>query len=332
MALTMKLEGDRIVLKWNGREVLMYEGSADEVRQKIPSFKRKPFATGEAENKFLDVIVRKPLKDPQGKMLLTDDEAHIPIAIVSKTYGLVRHRKLFKALRIALENIVSDPQYLEAKLMITEYGERMRVSFRLHHYEFDPGDGYPLLLQVNALNSVDRSTSLDINMTWYRHASGTSLIYRMEDEFSMRHVKSLTPQAVEGFLSKQLRLLSVEHHRYREWYRTKRSRNQVERWISDTVEKKWGTKAADRVLRIAATGQDEKGVEVPKIFAPVQNLYHLSQVLSWVAKWTINEKKTENPSPLRERTLGTQLERMMEIPALMDALLEMEESPTQIEF
>lgn len=44
------------------------------------------------------------------------------------------------------------------------------------------------------------------------------------------------------------------------------------------------------------------------------------------------EKKTENPSPLRERTLGTQLERMMEIPALMDDLLEMEESPTQIEF
>ncbi len=321
-----------MALKWNGRKVLIYEGSADEVRQKIPGFKRGPFHTKEGENRHMDMIVRKPLKDPQGKMLPNDDEAHIPVATVSKTYGLVRHRKLFKALKIALGNIVSDPQYLEAKLMVTEYGERMRISFRLHHYEFDPGDGHPLLLSVNALNSVDRSTPLDINMTWYRPVSGTSSIYRMEKDFSRRHVKSLTPQAVGGFLSEQLWLLSAEHNRYREWYRTKRSRNQVERWISDTVEKKWGTKAADRVLRIAETGQDEKGVKVPKIFAPVQNLYHLSQVLSWVAKWTINEKKTENPSPLRERTLGTQLERMMEIPALMDDLLEMEESPTQIEF
>ena len=321
-----------MALKWNGREVLMYEGSADEVRQKIPSFKRKSFATRESENKFLDVIIRKPLKDPQGKMLLADDEAHIPIAIVSKTYELLRHRKLFKVLKTALAKIIREPLSLQAELRITEYGERMQVSFLLRHHEFDPGDGHPLLLKVNALNSVDRSTSLDINMTWYRPVSGTSSIYRMEKDFSRRHVKSLTPQVVGGFLSEQLRLLSVEHNLYREWYRTKRSQDQVERWISETVKKKWGTKAADRVLRIAKTGQDEKGVEVPKIFAPVRNLYHLSQVLSWVAKWTINEKKKGNPSPLRQRTLGTQLERIMQIPALMDALLEMEESPTQIEF
>lgn len=90
-----------------------------------------------------------------------------------------------------------------------------------------------------------------------------------------------------------------------------------------------GPEAADRVFCIAKTGWDERRVEVPKIFTPVQNLYHLSQVLSWVAKWTIKKKK-ENSFPLRERTLGTQLERIMQIPALMDDLLEMEESPTQI--
>ena len=229
-----------MALKWDGREVLIYKGLADEIRQEIPGFKRDSFRTEEGENKFLDVIVRKPLRDPQGKMLLADDEAHIPVAIVSKTYGLLRHRKLFKVLRTALAEIIRDPLSLEAELLITEYGERMQVSFLLRHHEFDPGDGHPLLLKVNALNSVDRRTSLDINMTWYRHVSGTSLIYRMEEEFSRRHVKSLTPQTVGRFLSEQLWLLSEEHNLYREWYRTKRSQEQVKRWILKTVAKKWG--------------------------------------------------------------------------------------------
>lgn len=352
MALVVKLEGDRTTLKWDGREVLIYKGLADEIRQKIPGFKRDSFHTEEAENKYLDVIVRKPLRDPQGKMLLADDEAHIPVAIVSKTYGLLRHRKLFKVLRTALAEIIRDPLSLEAELLITEYGERMQVSFLLSHHEFDPGDGHPLLLKVNALNSVDRSTSLDINMTWYRHVSGTSLIYRMAEKFSMRHVKSLTPQAVERFLSEQLWLLSREQNQYRKWYQTRRSRYLIERWISKTVQKKWRTKAAERVLRIAETGSDEGNVEVPKIFAPVQNLYHLSQVLSWVAKWAVRQRKTESDQPqllddsqqegaeetedkpnlLQQRSLGNQLKMMMEIPALMEDLLEMEESPTQIGF
>ena len=341
-----------MALKWNGREVLMYKGLADEIRQRIPGFKRRSFATGEAKNKYLDVIVRKPLRDPQGKMLPADDEAHIPVAIVSKTYGLLRHRKLFKVLRTALAEIIRDPLSLEAELLITEYGERMQVSFLLSHHEFDPGDGHPLLLKVNALNSVDRSTSLDINMTWYRHASGTSLIYRMAEKFSRRHVKSLTPQAVGRFLSEHLWLLSDEHNLYREWYRTKRSRDQVEHWIAETVAEKWGPKAAERVLCIADTGSDEGNVEVPKIFAPVQNLYHLSQVLSWVAKWAVRQRKEESDQSqllddsqqegaeetedksnlLQQRTLGNQLKLMMEIPALMEDLLEMEESPTQIGF
>ena len=318
--------------KWDGRKVLTYAGLADEIRQRIPGFKRRPFATEDAENKYLDVIVRKPLRDPQGKMLLADDEAHIPVAIVSKRYGLLRHRKLFKVLRTALAEIIRDPLSLEAELLITEYGERMQVSFLLHHHEFDPGDGHPLLLKVNALNSVDRSTSLDINMTWYRHVSGTSLIYRMAEKFSRRHVKSLTPQAVGSFLSEQLWLLFREQNQYRKWYQTRRSRYLIERWISKTVQKKWRTKAAERVLRIAETGSDEGNVEVPKIFAPVQNLYHLSQVLSWVAKWAVTQRKKESDQLLQQRSLGNQLKMMMEIPALMEDLLEMEESPTQIRF
>lgn len=352
MAIVLIPIEDRMARKWAGRKVLTYAGLADEIRAKIPCFARDDFRTKDAKNKYLDVIVRKPLKDPQGKMLPDDDESHIPVATVSKTYGLLQHLELFEVLKRSLAHIVFDPQSLDAELMITEYGERMRVSFLLHHCEFSPGDGYPMVLKVNALNSVDGRASLGIDMTWYRPVSGTSLMYRMSEKLKKRHVKTLDPQLIEDFLVRQLNRLRGEHNLYSEWYQTRRSRDQVEHWIAETVTEKWRTKAAARVLCIAKTGSDEGNVEVPKIFAPVQNLYHLSQVLSWVAKWAVTQRKKESDQPqllddsqqeeaeetedkpnlLQQRPLGNQLKMMMEIPTLMDDLLKMEESPTQIGF
>lgn len=352
MAIVLIAIEDRMARKWAGRKVLTYAGLADEIRAKIPCFTRDDFRTKEAKNKYLDVIIRKPLKDPQGKMLPDDDESHIPVATVSKTYGLLQHLELFEVLKRALGYIVFDPQSLEAELMVTEYGERMRVSFLLHHCEFNPGDGYPMVLKVNALNSVDGRASLGIDMTWYRPVSGTSLMYQMSKKLKKRHVKTLDPQLIEEFLVQQLNRLRGEHNLYSEWYQTRRSRYQVEHWIAETVAEKWGRKASNRVHRISRDGWDAGNVEVPEIFAPVQNLYHLSQVLSWVAKWAVTPRKKESDQPqllddsqqegaeetedkpnlLQQRPLGNQLKMMMEIPTLMDDLVEMEESPTQIEF
>lgn len=319
------------VFKWARRKVLEYDGSLSEIRQKIPEFERAPFRTNQGTNKYMDVIVRKPLKDAQNKLLLDDDEARIPVAIVSKTYGLIQHQEVFDVLTTAFKKLVSNPQSLKPELMITEYGELMMVSFGLHHCDFDPGDGETLCLKVNALNSVNASTTVNIDMTWYRHSSGTSLMYQLDEKLKMRHVRSLKPEIFERFLQAQLLRLDDERGRHRDWYKQKVSSWQVSEWISGIVKEKWGEKAAKRVLRIAKYGWDGSE-KVPGKFAPARNLYHLSQVLSWVAKWTLEERREMiHGEYLRQRRFERQLELMKQIPALMNALLSVEEPPTIVQ-
>ena len=53
--------------------------------------------------------------------------------------------------------------------------------------------------------------------------------------------------------------------------------------------------------------------EVPRLFTPVENVYHISQVLSWIAS--------------QQETIQGQLERMGQIHGLMDALLKQEKLP-----
>ncbi|MFC1882791.1 hypothetical protein ACFL2S_15035, partial [Thermodesulfobacteriota bacterium] len=76
--------------------------------------------------------------------------------------------------------------------------------------------------------------------------------------------------------------------------------DEIENWADDVLLKKWGKHAAARVCHIASAGYDgrvgraPKGtppheyfvssdIEVPGACAPINNLYHLSQALSWVA-------------------------------------------------
>ena len=71
-------------------------------------------------------------------------------------------------------------------------------------------------------------------------------------------------------------------------------------WVDEDVKKSWGIKAAVRVLRIVKEGYDVKLVgdlknrrpteveteqldPVPGVYAPVKEMFGVSQVLSWVA-------------------------------------------------
>lgn len=331
-------------LKWHGREVLEGSGQISELRQEIPDFRRIPFRIEDGGvNKNLGLIVREPLKKSQGYLFPSnDDEVRIPVATVSKQYELVQHHDVLKVLETALKNIDFDPERLKAELTLTEYGERMRISFTLPDYEFDPGDGYPIVLKVNALNSVDKTTALSINLSWYRLVCSNGMMFgTAHARFRKIHLQSRKPEdrkpeAIKKFLEKQLSRASRVQSLYKQWYEkkvfieTKPSAVQIEHWIDKTLAKRWGVHAAARVYHIAKTGYDgelanpfTKGVKphenkvqstnrVPGSFAPVRNAYDISQVLSWLAS--------------RRGTIEDQLDRMMDIPDLMRALLK-EEKP-----
>ena len=340
-------------LTWYSRKVKVFEGPISDLRKEIPYFRRDPFRVeAGGRNQHLDIIVRKPLKGNQGYLLPHDDEGHIPIATVSRQYILLQHHDVLDALEAALSEKGIDPAHLEGELKLTEYGERMWASFTLptHGFNpdvytwFDPGDGYPVVLKVNVLNSVDKTAALEINLAWYRLVCSNGLIYGEDVDFRRIHrEKSLNSGAIEEFLDTQLQSEQVSQQKKRseKWYATKivtktlseekPSASQIEHWIDEVVAKKWNANAAARVYHIAKTGYDgnvappykdvtphEREVssadEVPGAFAPVRNAYDISQVLSWIAG--------------HRGTIQEQLKWMMDIPILIDALLETEKPIT----
>ena len=72
-----------------------------------------------------------------------------------------------------------------------------------------------------------------------------------------------------------------------------------------------------RFVKVSTTRQ------VPGLFAPVQNVYHLSQVLSWLA----SERETREG---QLKTLEGRLQRLNQIPGLMDALLKAAKQPPRL--
>lgn len=339
---------------WYGREINSWEGSISELLDKAPDFDQVPYAiANEGVNPNLDMIVRDRLKPHPGELLPSTDQVQIPVAIVSKKYQLVQHHQVIRALVCALDKININLSGLKAELCLTEFGERMWFSFTLPAYSFDlpsnmffdPVDEYPLHLTVNALNSVDKTTALEINLFWYRLVCGNGMVYGDNIEFKEIHrTDSLNPDAIEAFVRYQLEReqLKSQHQLLMKWQDAqvsilhlsdaKPSSGQIEQWLEKSVSEKWGVHAAARAYHIAKTGCDgkfvintQKGMKkkqvkfndltldpktvtgVPGAFSPVRNAYDISQVLSWLAS--------------QQTTVQLQLKRMMDIPELMHALL-----------
>lgn len=292
---------------WHGREILMSSGQIKNLLQKIPDFGRWPFEVGDEENEYLDIIARKP----------HGSGGHIPVAAVSKDYNLIEHHEVLDTVLKALKNHVGDPQSLEAELRLSKYGARMWITFLLPNCKFDPGDGYPVVLQVNCLNSMDKSIAVRIHLSWHREGSNTEMQGRM---LKRNHDAAFKIEEIEEFLAYQFRRFSREESLYKKWYETKLDWNSIVTWINKAVAKKWGSDTAARVYHIAKTGNDTMAEvpslftpEVPGLFTPVENVYHASQVLSWIAS--------------QQGTIESQLTRLGQIHGLMADLLEQERLP-----
>ena len=341
--------------KWLSRETDVTEGSMRELLQKVPRFKKVPCAIeGEVINPHLDMIVRDRIKPPNNILLSHTDHVQVPVSNVSKKYEVVQHQELLNALAGVMKDNGFDLSRLNAELCLTEFGERMWFSFTLPgdifklptNTLFDPGDKYPLNLTVNALNSVDKSTALEINLTWHRLVCDNGLMYGDNMTFKEFHcTETLNVNAIYKFLQQQFAKEQFEREKERllAWWRTKvivqhlwdaaPGSCQIAKWLEKYVSKTWGIHAAARAYHIAKTGCDGKFVntekdtkkkvkfkdltlnpktraEVPGAFAPVRNAYHISQVLSWLAS--------------QQNTVQKQLKWMADIPKLMRALLKSE--------
>jgi hypothetical protein len=305
---------------WEGATVIELTGKVAELFPHVPVFSRHPFRVGGEENRFKDEIRREPLK-------ITDEP--MPVATVSKTYSLIQHRDVLASVFRALKMIHIDISGVESSLLLSEYGERMCWSCAIPNMDFDPGDGHALVLRINSLNSVDTSTVLEITFSWYRLICSNGMMFGLKDsQLRRRHIQSLDPEDIADSLKEQLDQLPKERSLYASWFNTTVEPTQLVGWIDEEVAKKWGPHAAARVWNIINAGFDCEVEQVrnlkphqlpvisrdavPGARAPVQNLFHVSQALSWIAG-------TRNTIPER-------LEYVKTIPHLMAPLTKVGET------
>ena len=301
---------------WEAAAVIEWTGKVAELFPQVPVFSRHPFRTGSEENRFKDEIRREPLK-------ITDEQ--IPVATVGKNYSLIQHRDVLASVFRALKMIRIDISGVDSSLLLSEYGERMQWSCAIPNMDFDPGDGYPLVLRINILNSVDSSTALEIAFSWYRLVCSNGMMFGLkETRLRRRHIQSLDPEEIAAYLTEQLGQLPQEKSLYATWLNSPVEASTLIEWVDGKLAKEWGPHAASRVWHIITKGfdgdveqvRDLKPHElpigskksVPGACAPAKNLFHVSQALSWIAG-------TRNTIPER-------LEYVKAIPRLMEPLME----------
>jgi hypothetical protein len=176
------------------------------------------------------------------------------------------------------------------------------------------------------LNSVDTTTVLEITFGWYRLVCSNGMMFGLGDSrLRRRHIQSLDPEDIAAYLKEQLDQRPEEQKLYARWIEEAIEPPALIGWIDEKVAKEWGPHAAARVWNIIREGFDGEVEQVrdlkphklpitstaivPGACAPVRNLFHVSQALSWIAG--------------TRRTIPDRLEYVKAIPRLMEPLTEL---------
>lgn len=317
-----QIVNENIEHKWFNSVVTSYVGTLADIHQHIPTFGRCGFGLTQAGNaqtrlnERLDTIVRLPFGE---------DKTAVPIGIVSKEYTLIPHIAVLAAARKAIEAANIAPKDVSAELDITEYGERMALSLYLpEKYNFKPGDGHPMALRLECLNSVDGSTRFQVLMGWYRFVCSNGLIIGVtSSKLRRRHTGDLRIEDIGTVLSMGINKSGVEKRNFGEWRKKEITLNQLIPWVEKDLREEWGLKAATRAFHIARCGSDvdltgsfkdcspttiavKETKRVPGAPDRCQNLFDVSQILAWLAQ--------------DRRDLQEQLEWREQIPGLMESL------------
>jgi len=286
--------------KWFNSPLYHYEVVLPEVEELIPRFERRNFSLEQPDgiktrlNERLDIIVRQPFEK---------DQAFIPVGVVSKDYALVQHSEVVDAATKALSDIDISPATVKAEFSITEYGERMRLSLYLpERFSFDPGDGHPMAMRLECLNSVEGSTRFRALLGWFRFVCSNGLVIGVtKTDLRQRHVGNLSIEDIGHVLVDGLSDAEQEKKAFENWRNYDITLDTLTPWIDRGIRKEWGFKAATRTFHIARTGHDvkiagsykeekpttiqvRKTTKVPGSPAIAKNAFDVSQILAWLAK------------------------------------------------
>ena len=288
---------------WLGLPVAPQTGETlAEVLDALPHFGRQPFSMASVNgddvgvNSFLDMVYR--LATRQG-------ERPIPVGVVSKNYRLVDHHQLLRTIQQALTDNDLDLEALHVRGQWTIHGERAHFSIL-----FPPEDRFTMNVagkddqmrfRIEVFNSVDGSCRLMAVAGWLRFVCSNGLIVGTALlQLQQQHRQQLQVEELGRLVREVLQTTKNDKDTFRSWISTPVKPNVLVRWIDEDVYKQWGTKAAVRVLGIARSGCDVEPTgdvrnkrpseietrtigTVPGLDGPVNHIFGMSQVLSWVA-------------------------------------------------
>jgi hypothetical protein len=266
----------------------------ENILEYVPKFRREPLKYGHHINEYLDLITRQPFRN---------DDRFIPVATVSHRYALIQHIEVINWLREGLEaaylNIEED---MQIELILSEYGERFKIRLNIPDLNFDPGDGFEIGHLIEARNSVDKSCALEFTILRRRLVclNGMWVADGKDRLRKIHNIDWMNRRNITEFLIERISNVSGFEDLISELIHYDITIDEIENWADDVLSKKWGKDIAARVCHIARVGYDgrvgraprdipphERFVssddEVPGACAPINNLYHLSQTLCWIA-------------------------------------------------
>jgi len=300
-----------------------FRGRFDEVAAILPRFERRPFAvggeasTGNQANELHDLIVRR--KQAEGGW------STCPAGIVSKKYRLIEHREAAAVLAHAFGEVGVEPYGLDTHASLHRYGASMSLEVNLGaDWMFDPGDGYPLLLQLRCQNSVDATSLLRIALVWYRLVCTNGMVVEVDRaQRGFVHREATEVEDVADYLSAGLEAAGRERLAMGRMHESMVDLKRLPGFVDTILKHRWGAIDAARFLHIARTGCDADPVDrfqpgkpsekrmKPTIAVPgsperATSAWHIVQALSWVARGR------KGPSE--------QLDRLQQIPEFLSGI------------
>lgn len=308
---------------WRGLPLTIREVPASGLREALPDYELRPFGEPPNNNPRMRCIVRMPTNA---------DPFERPVAAVSDQYDLLQHRVLATWLTNNLNE--AGIKEAQAKIVMTEHGERVRITVPLvsRGYDFagdliEPDRYQP---EIEVTNSVDRSTAFTVLIRWRRLVCLNGMFTMEQDRMRSVHRFDLSQtDTVRKFMAERLVDTPDVVSELKVWRKKKVDPKKVQDWVDGWLRKDsgWSVENCARMWHILATGYDgtvrkpREGFErhplsayrvaqerqVPGVPFPIATAYDVAQVLTWITS--------------HQRYVEFQIEGTEAVPKLMRQLL-----------
>ena len=171
---------------------------------------------------------------------------------------------------------------------------------------------------------MDGSGAVRARLGWFRFICSNGMVVGVTlGKSSVVHRPDTDLNDVFEPLSKQLMVANADGETMKKWVGTEVVQENIRRWVDTTVAKKWNSLAACRIWHICSSGRDarflppfkkaapsQRSVELlaPVLGAPpkAENLYAVSQALSWVA----SRRRDVDEAEAAQREIGELLKSL----------------------